>query len=119
MQTYKIHSIVQSAPAQFGKTRIVFKTNETGEKMISCFTKFPDSIKVGAEIQGDIKEVAKDDKIYYNFEFGGSKASSSPSAPASQHFEKVLDKLTGMTITLNEILGHVKPKPPRHEEPKF
>jgi hypothetical protein len=108
MQTYKIHSIVNSAPAQYGKTRVVFKLNEMGEKMISCFTKFPESIKEGAEIKGEIKEVEKDGKTYYNFEF---KNVDNPTAP--DRIEKVLDNQVKHGLVLQEILRLVTPKKPQ------
>lgn len=118
MQTYKIHTIVNSAPAQFGKTRVVFKTNETGEKMISCFTKFPDSIKVGADIQGEIKEVQKDDKTYYNFDFG-SASTPTKAAPSSDFETKVLNDLTGIKLTLAEIAKTTKLTYEHQIEPQF
>lgn len=102
MQTYKIHSIVSEADAQYGKKRVVFKLNEMGEKMISCFTKFPDALKEGAEIFGTIKEVEKDGKTYYNFEFG-KKDVPSTGGPALDKLEKILDGITSIKLSLQKI----------------
>lgn len=53
-----------------GKTRFAFTTNETGEKVLSLFTKYPKNIRVGAQIYGHIEEQEKDGKVYFNFFFG-------------------------------------------------
>lgn len=66
---YTITRIVSVNDAQFGKKRITFMTHETGEKFISTFSQYPDSIQAGKKIFGSITEKQQNDRTYYNFAF--------------------------------------------------
>lgn len=72
--------------AQFGKKRISFKTQETGDKSLSTFTQYPDSISPGAVLYGEITEKTTGGRTYYNFNFvkKGAAVQNSPNLPEYQ-----------------------------------
>lgn len=65
---YTIARILKEAPVEgkFGpQIRTAFTTNETGEDVLSSFTKYP--VKVGQKIDGTVTVSEKDGKTYHNF----------------------------------------------------
>lgn len=87
------------------QTRTAFTANETGEKILSVFSKFP--LKVGQTITGEIKEVEKDGKTYHNFEFtkksqGISDADKAALKQSQEGIWRVETKLDLLTRRLEE-----------------
>lgn len=65
---YTIARILKEAPVEgkFGpQIRTAFTTNETGEDVLSSFTKYP--VKLGQKIDGTVTVSEKDGKTYHNF----------------------------------------------------
>lgn len=61
-----------------GSKKVVFYTNETGEKELSCLTKFPDQMDEGKKIYGHVETRESNGRMFHNFKWdkdpnGGAK----------------------------------------------
>ena len=104
-QDYTVTEILATYDAQFGKKRIAFKTNETGERSLSVFTQYPDSIREGAVLYGDVEEKTVDNRTFYNFKFvkKGAEVATASGTPGLAEIKNMLNlKVIPLLIELTE-----------------
>lgn len=90
-----------------GTTRFAFTTNETGEQILSLFTKFPEAIKAGAPLWGHVEEQEKDGKTYFNFFFGKNNPNrkGGMSDADKERITNVENKVTTLMLRFNKLMS--------------
>lgn len=105
---YKITEVLATYDAQYGKKRIAFRTQETEDKSLSVFTAYPDTVREGMTVFGDITEKVVDGKTFYNFAFAKKEASTSAPIPSSGiNVDKVYNLINLKVLPILERLEHL------------
>lgn len=112
---YKVKEVISFSEQTYGKYgnhRIAFKV-EGNDKQLSAFRK--NNLTVGEVLNGEIKVTEKDGKTYHNFDFarkesGGGQVDNLLLKDIFDNTETILNKMVGMSLTLERISAHILPK---------
>lgn len=96
---YTIKGVKNPFKTAYGEGYPVVFNEDSRE--VTVFTKFPETIKVGAELEGEIESKEKNGKKYINFKF----VKSTPSAGAID-LSEILTKLGKIDYNINRLVRH-------------
>jgi hypothetical protein len=123
-QEYTVSRVISQSETKYpGKFRIAFQTTQTGDRSLSCFTPYPDTVQVGRMVYGEVTEKEVNGSIFYNFTFTkkelggyasvGSTASASTASVPNPGIDaiknalilKIIPLLEEIKAGMNKLLG--------------
>ena len=102
-QYFTITKILGVFDSTYGK-KVNFKTNETGEKQISCFTKFPDNMKEGGKIYGHIELSGE----YHSFKWDKDPNGGRRDSMSNEQYQKVFQEVYATRVSLQQLVQRLE-----------
>lgn len=115
-QEYTVVKVFSQSETKYpGKYRIAFSTEETGNRSLSCFTPYPETVQPGKMVYGEVVEKEVNGSIFYNFSFtkkelGGSVGISTALTP-NPGIDAIKNALTLKVIPLLEEIRKLLGRP--------
>lgn len=102
-QEYTVTRVLSQSETKYpGKFRIAFQTSQTGDRSLSCFTPYPDTVAVGKMVYGEVTEKEVNGSIFYNFSFVKKELGGSTASTPNPGIDAIKNALTLKVIPLLE-----------------